>query len=254
MHWLPPSDTLCLAKEKQNPMTTHLLRSVLFGTILGFSLQASEVIQVDVRPILTGRAVTTLTDGKLVPWTQGIDGGGHGDGYMTQEASAVNGDKNANALPGDGGFKATAAHPFVQLNYANKDGKGFQTRSVTGAGEFTFSVPAKRYQRMLLFMTSAEGPSQLHFKLTYADGTADQRDIQLPDYYFDVKPGDTNVFSLATNLAKWDAKGRMAEKDHHYLHGVDVHPDAKKQLVSVQVTKTAPAYLVFWGATGVTAD
>jgi hypothetical protein len=35
---------------------------------------------------------------------------------------------------------------------------------------------------------------------------------------------------------------------------VDVHPNAGKELVSVQVTKTAPAYLVFWGATGVTED
>lgn len=235
-------------------MTTHLLRSVLFSSILGLSLQASDVIQVDVRPLLTGRAVTTLTDGKLVPWTQGIDGGGHGDGYMTQEASVANGDTNANALPGDGVFKATATHPLVQLNYANKDGLGSQTHSVTGAGAFRFSVPARHYQRMLLFMTSAEGPSHLHFKLTYADGSADQRDILLPDYYFDVKPGETNVFSLATNLAKWNAKGQMAEKDHHYLHGADLHPDAQKPLVSVQVTKTAPAYLVFWGATGVTAD
>ena len=46
----------------------------------------------------------------------------------------------------------------------------------------------------------------------------------------------------------------MQEVDHHYLHGVDVHPDAGKELVSVQIHKTAPGYLVFWGATGVAAD
>ena len=67
------------------------------------------------------------------------------------------------------------------------------------------------------------------------------------------RPGDTNVFSLAKNLPKWDLAGRMKEQDHHYLHGVDVHPNAGKELVSVQVTKPAPAYVVFWGATGVTA-
>jgi len=226
----------------------------MLGSLFTVSLQASEVIQIHVRPVLTGRAVTTLTDGKLVPWTQGVDGGGRADGYMTREASAANGDKNALALPGNGTFAATAAHPLVRLNFSNADGTGFQTRGVTGAGAFDFSVPAKHYQRMLLFFTSAEGPSQLHFKLTYADGAVEERDILLPDYYYDAPAGDTNVFSLAQNLPKWDATGKMAERDHHYLHGVDVHPNAGKDLVSVQVTKPAPAYLVFWGATGVTAE
>jgi hypothetical protein len=141
----------------------------------------------------------------------------------------------------------------VRLNFSN-DGKGFQTRGVEGAGSFAFAVPAKHYQRMLLFMTSAEGPSQLHFTLTYADGAIEERDVLLPDYYYDAPAGDTNVFSLAQNLPKWDAADRMKERDHHYLHGVDVHPNAGKELVSVQVSKTAPAYLVFWGATGVAAD
>jgi len=46
----------------------------------------------------------------------------------------------------------------------------------------------------------------------------------------------------------------MREPSHHYLHGVDLHPDARKELISVDVAKTAPGYLVFWGATGVTGN
>jgi hypothetical protein len=234
--------------------TTQTFCSFILGCLVTLPLQATEVIQIDVRSVLTGRAVTTLTDGKLVRWTEGVDGGGRGDGYMTREASVANGDTNSLALPGNGTFEATAAHPLVRLNFSNEDGKGFQTRGIQGAGSFMFSVPAKHYQRMLLFMTSAEGPSQLHFKLTYADGTVGESDVLLPDYYYDAPAGDTNVFSLAQNLPKWDATNRMKERDHHYLHGVDVHPNADRELVSVQVTKPAPAYLVFWGATGVTAD
>jgi hypothetical protein len=196
-------------------MKKQTLCSLIVGSVATLSLQASEVIQIDVRPVLTGRAVTTLTDGKLVHWTQGIDGGGRADGYMTREASAANGDTNALALPGNGTFEATAAHPLVQLNFSNDDGTAFQTRGVQGAGEFVFTVPAKHYQKMLLFLTSAEGPSQLHFKLAYADGAVEERDVLLPDYYYDAPAGDTNVFSLAKNLPKWDAVGKMAERDHH---------------------------------------
>jgi hypothetical protein len=235
-------------------MRIHTLCSLVLGSLVTLSLQASVVIQIDVRPVLTGRAVTTFTDGKLVHWTQGVDGGGRGDGYLTREASAANGDTNALALPGNGTFEPTAAHPLVRLNFSNADGTGFQTRGVQGAGSFDFPVPARHYQSLLLFMTSAEGPCQLHFKLTYAEGAVEEREVLLPDYYYDAPAGDTNVFSLARNLPKWDAAGRMKERDHHYLHGVDVHPNAGKELVSVQVAKSAPAYLVFWGATGVTAD
>ena len=234
-------------------MKNQIISSLTIG-LISVSLQAAEVIQIDVRPVLTGRAVTTLTEGKLVPWTQGVDGGGRGDGYLTREASSANGDTNTLALPGNGIFEATAVHPLVRLNFSNEDGKGFQTRGIQGAGSFVFSVPPKHYQRMLLFMTSAEGSSRLHFTLAYADGAVEERDILLPDYYYDAPAGDTNVFSLAKNLPKWDATGQMKERDHHYLHGVEAHPNAGKELVSVQVIKPASAYLVFWGATGVTAD
>ena len=107
---------------------------------------------------------------------------------------------------------------------------------------------------MLVFITSAEGPSHLRFKLSYADGTFEQRAVLLPDYYNDAPAEDTNIFSLATNLAKWNASGKMTERDHHHIHGVDLHPNAGKKLVSVQIGKTAPGYLVFWGATGVTIN
>jgi len=230
--------------------------AILLILLTGPLARASEFIQEDLSTLLTGRAVTTLTNGKLVPWTKGIDGNGLGDGYMTESAAATNGDQNVKSLPGDGCFQATAAHPFIRLNFTDADGKSPQTRSVEGEGEFTIPVAPRQYQRMLVFMTSAEGPSQLHFELAYADGTVEQREVKLPDYFYDAPAGDPDVFSLATDLPKWNAAGRIPphEVNHHYLHGVDVHPDAARKLVSVRVHKTAPGYLVFWGATGVTAE
>lgn len=224
------------------------------SALVSAQAQAAEVIQVDVSSVLNGRSVTTLTDGKLVPWTQGIDGGGLADGYMTMEASVFQGDKAPKALPGDGWFKANATHPGVRLNYSNADGKSPQTRGVKGEGEFAFPVSPKRYARMLLFMSSAEGASHLSITLTYTHGTHEKREILLPDYYNDAPAGDPNLFSLASDLAKWNRSDHMAEANHHYIHGVDVHPDSGKELVRVSVEKTAPAYLVFWGATGVTKN
>ena len=195
-----------------------------------------------------------LTDGKLVPRTKGVDGTGFADGFMTLEAAVVNGDINARALPGDGCFKGTAGHPEIRLNFTNADGKGWQTRSVAGKGGFSFPVPGRQYQRMMVFLTSAAGSSHRHFQLVYGDGTLEQRAVVLPDYYSAAPAGDTNIFSLTTDLAKWDAAGRMAERDHHYIHGVELHPDARRNLVSIQVLKKVPGYLVFWGATGVTTN
>jgi hypothetical protein len=166
IRWPRAKTSFDLARRQENtmPMIVRPLWVIIFYVLSGLAVQASEVIQVDVRPILTGRAVTTLTDGKLVPWTKGIDGGGRADGYMTLEASVVNGDKNAKALPNDGCFTATKTHPFVRLNFTNADDKRPQMRSVEGEGGFLFPVPGKKYQRMMVFMTSAEGPSHLRFK------------------------------------------------------------------------------------------
>src|SRR5258708_5236315 len=141
-------------------MTTRTLSPILFSLVISLSAHASDIIQLDVRPILTGRAVTTFTDGKLLPSTKGAD---------RRHPAVANGDTNCNALPGDGVFKADAAHPYVQLNFSNADGKSPQTRGVEGAGEFTFAVPTNQYQSLLVFLTSSEGPSHLHFELTYAD-------------------------------------------------------------------------------------
>jgi hypothetical protein len=210
----------------------------------------SRVVQVDVRSLLTGRAITTLTNRKLAPWNKGIDGAGLADGYLTLEAATANGDVNALALPGDGCFRATSSHPLIRLNFSNADGTSPQTRSVEGAGGFAFAVPFERYQQLQVFLTSAEGPSHLSVTLAYADSSSEQREVLLPDYYNEASSDDPTVFTLISNLPKWNATGHMAERDHHNIHGVNLNPDNRKKLVSVQISKTAPGYLVFWGATG----
>ena len=222
--------------------------------ILGFlPVKKTKTIQINVSAILKARPVTVLNNGKLITWTKGIDGGGSGDGYLTMSAALFNGDKTPHALPDKPIFAANDSHPEIVLHYSNKDTAGNQTLNVAGEGEFEFNVPEHTYSSMFLCLTSSEGPSQLQFQLIYEDGTEGQNFL-LPDYYDDLKPNDTNIMYVAHDLAKWDNKNKMRETNHHNIDAVNIHPNTKRVLTAIKVTKAKAGYLVFWGATGVTAD
>lgn len=210
-----------------------------------------EVIQVNVSALLNARAVTTLTDGKLVTWTMGIDGGGHGSGYLTMAAALHVGNKNPKALPDNSLFPASGLRPEMLLHYSNDDGVKNQTRAVEN-GEFTIPVPERKYRVMFLAWTGAGGVTNLKFELNYAQGAPEARKISLPDYYFDVPANDPNFSYVVRDLAKWGPQNQMTETSHHNIHAVNVAPDPTRELTSIKVIKSGKTYLVFWGATGVT--
>jgi hypothetical protein len=218
------------------------------AVVLGFSgiVTAQEVVQIDVKSILNTRSVTTLTDNKLVIWIKGIDTGGDGNGYLTMAAALSIGNQNPKALPDDPTFPADNNHPAFKLNYSDN-----QTRYVIGVGEFTVTVPERKYSKMYLFLTSAEGPSPLTCTLNYTDGIETHKYV-LPDYYDDLPANDVNFCYVAYDLAKWGKNNNMNEANHHNIDALNVHPNSDKVLKSVKVQKTqSEGYLVFWGATGV---
>jgi hypothetical protein len=213
---------------------------------------AADVIQVDVTSILNTRSVTTLTNGSLVTWVNGVDGGGASDGYLTMAASLFKGDKNPHALPDSGTVPADSFHPYVVLNYNNTDGTNKQTHFVTGAGEFSFAVTQTKYSKMFLFLTSSEGTSSIQVTLTYTDAT-ESKDFVVPDYYTDIAANDPNFCYLIKDLAKWNRQNVMTETNHHNIDALNVHPNPAKVLTGIKVQKTQAGYMVFWGATGVSA-
>lgn len=215
--------------------------------------QAQTVVQIPCASILNTRSVTTLTEGKLVTWQVGIDGGGNGNGYLTMAASLFVGDKNPHALPDSGKVAADARHPEIILNYSNANGTDNQTRFVKGAGDFTMPVPAAKYSKLFLYFTSAEGASSLTFTFNYADSTHETVNVELPDYYNDIAATDPVLFYVVKDLAKWSKANKMTEATHHNIDGIELKPSQAKALASVKVAKTAKGYLVFWGATGVSA-
>jgi len=226
----------------------------LFPVLLlnNIKVQNNQVIQFDIYKILNARPVTTLTGGRLITWKKGIDGNGMGDGYLTMSAALFNGDKEAHALPDDPVFAANASHPEIKLHYSNKDSLHYQACAISGLEEVEFKVPEAKYKDVYLALTSAEGASILDVRLVYADGS-EEKDLTLPDYFWDVKPDDPNVCYLAHDLAKWGPKNNMTEKDHHNIHLLNIHPDPARRLDRISISKNKATYLVLWAAAGVKA-
>jgi hypothetical protein len=228
----------------------HLVGAAL-ALITALPIIAEEVVQIDVKSILNTRSVTTYSDGKMVPWIMGIDGGGTFSGYMTMAASLHNNDKNPKALPDSGVFPSTSVLPRVVLNYSNADGVSNQTRYVIGIGNFTFDVPENNYSKMFIFLTLGEGPSKIRVTLTYTNDSV-STNYDLPDYAANIPANDPNFCCLISNLAKWRQDNSMAEPAGHNIDALNVHLDVAKVLKTIKVEKTlAQGYMVFWGATGV---
>lgn len=224
-----------------------------WGVCMCFSMflqaqQAGKTIQINIDKLLNARPVSTVVNSELKSWTTGIDGGGKGDGYLTDAAAIINGDKNANALPDNSLISANDHHPSILLHYRNED-TGNQTRNVSGVDSFKFDVPRQRYNDLYLSLTSSEGPSHLKIKLTYTNGI-EIKDFTLPDYYEDIPENNLDLSYVVHNLAKWGPKNNMAEADHHNIDALNIHPDKNRVLKSVTVNKGAAGYLVFWAATG----
>jgi hypothetical protein len=215
-----------------------------------FAQKNNKVIQFNIGDLLNARPVTTLTDGKLVKWTKGIDGNGLGDGYLTLSAALFNGDKEPHALPDDPVYPANDSHPEIKLYYNNTDSLTNQAWSITGTGNGGLTVPTAKYKFIYLTVTSAEGASSLKIQFNYEDGD-EEKEYTVPDYYADIAPGDTTLSYLTHDLAKWGNKNNMTEKDHHNIDLLKVSPNPARKLMSIDIRKGQAGYLVIWAVTGV---
>ena len=238
---------------------SSLLKNALFLFISGFvvmSFSSSEVqkkekiIQVNLDKILNARPVTTLTQGKPVTWTKGIDGNGEADGYLTRAAAVYMGNPDPKALPDNPLIPANEKHPGILLHYSNSDGTSNQAVAVKGSGNFSFEILTGHYSSMFLAFTSSEGATKVKVSFTYMDGT-ETKSFEIPDYYIDLPENSPDVCYLVHDLAKWGKMNNMTEKDHHNIDLLDVHPDPERSLVNIKVEKSESGYLVFWAATGI---
>ena len=104
---------------------------------------------------------------------------------------------------------------------------------------------------MQLFFISAQGPTPIELKLKYADGSSDELQTIVPDFYWLLKDADKGWFVLAADFGKVNLNGLMTESVHHFIHGFNLDPDSSKVLQSVQVTKRdSDSVLNLFGATG----
>jgi hypothetical protein len=75
------------------------------------------------------------------------------------------------------------------------------------------------------------------------------QDIVCPDWWYNLDGNNKDVFYVGFNFAKCGIKNTIAEKDHHNIFKIDIHPAPDKTRTSIAVPKTRPL-VCFWGATG----
>src|SRR6267142_2977638 len=212
------------------------------------------VVQVDLGKLLDARVVITQTAGRLQMANYSLDRG-DSSVLITKSAAKIAQAGRLNTLPDSGFFAANKQHPDVQLPYALA-GSGPQVhRSPDRSETYSFSVSPGKYRQMQLFFISAAGPTPISVKLQYLDGSSAQRTTLVPDFYFLLKPGDTDWFVLAEDFGKVNRSGKMTESVHHFIHGFSLNPDPAKVLQQVEVSKlNSKSVLNLFGATGKLAD
>jgi len=242
------------------------LTLVATGWVFAFALtffdattaRADTVVQFSIDALLNARPVSTLTNGAIVTWTatQGVDGNGAADGYITKSVLAKLG-QMGNALPDDGVFPAANGLPEIDLHFSNNNpATSFQAHNAHRAVAATidFAVPQATYSKVFLVLTSAEGADKLTVTLTYADATTTMTaPFTLADYDTPLAPNTAEVsyFSLIS-MHKWSATNQLGDNAGHQITGVILTPTPTKPLKGITIAKPADGqYLVFWGATGI---
>lgn len=220
--------------------------------------RADTVVQFPIDALLNARPVSTLTAGVVVPWTatQGVDGNGGGDGYVTKAVEAKLG-QTGNALPDDGVFPAANGIPEIDLHFSNNNPTtSFQAHNAHHgvAASIDFAVPQATYSKIFLVLTSAEGADKLTVTMTYADTTTSMTSpFTLADYDTPIAANTAEVsyFSLIS-MHKWTPTNQQTDNAGHQVTGVILTPTPTKQLTRITIAKPADGqYLVFWGATGI---
>jgi hypothetical protein len=224
--------------------------AAVFGIALALcgSAMGADTVQVNLKPILDARSVSTYSNGKVYPWVKGIDGNGTADGYVTTSVATHQNRTDVLSLPDSARFPANANHPTMILNYSNSDSIDFQTHYLSGLDSVTFSVSQGNYSTIYLALTSSEGSSAITVILNYSDGSVSSN-ITLPDY---AQGLTTGFFYVDSNLAKWNSANTVQETAGHNIDGYGVPVNSAKTLTSVKLIKnTAGSYMVLWGATAV---
>jgi hypothetical protein len=207
-------------------------------------------VQIDLGPLLNARVVFTQKDGRLQPADHSLDRG-DSSVLITKSAAVISKAGQLNCLPDSGFFAANREHPDVQLAYGTT-GDGPQVYQTTATTKTcSVPVPTNHYAQLQLFFISAQGPTPISVKLSYTDGSSDERTTIVPDFYWLLKDTDKGWFVLAVDFGKVNLKGLMTESVHHFIHGFNLDPDPAKVLRSVEIAKkNSGSVLNLFGATG----
>ena len=204
----------------------------------------ADVVQVPVDSLLNGRPVTTLTGGRIVTWTAGVD---DTDGLMTEAAEAYL-DQTGTALPDDGTFPTNSRHPEIVLHFSNDaSATSSQALSVPDAGSFAVPVPVATYSSVYLVFTSSYGASALTVTMNYVDGSSVVTNVTVPDWATGAPADDPVLFDLISGMHKWTNQNQEVNTPSHTLTGVELTAEPGKVLTAIQVEKPNAGQLLISG-------
>jgi hypothetical protein len=141
-------------------------------------------------------------------------------------------------LPNDGLFPANSKHPLVQLAYRNNR-NGMNARRSEAGDAFTVLVPQAKYQKVHLFMTSGDDPSDVKAILKYKGGSTTVKTFTVPDWFSSTTgPGG---YSLIGGLDRMTPTGGTCDESaagvFAHVFGQKISANANKTLKSITVEK-----------------
>jgi hypothetical protein len=230
-----------------------LVKKVVLITVFTFTgIFGQEVINFDCKSVLNARPVITInSSGKIIPSTEGVDD--YNYSRLATQAIVVKQSLNVIGMPNDGIVKATNRHPDIKLNFTNVDDLNKQaTRFTKSTDTFSFSVPEKKYSKLMIFVMSSKRAT-IAARVYYTDNTNRLSMTQIMDWAEPLTGSESKIFTLISNFAKWDANNVIKEDNNHYLTGMLLDVDSTKTVKRILFSQTTNLVVTFWGATGIVA-
>jgi len=247
-----------MSTPKRLPVRGRIGSVALTGILLAWSgSAAADLIHVDMSSYFNADVIVNGADKDLDTVQDGMDSTRC---FLTQNAADSLGGDDANGLPDNGFFPATAEHPDIQLGYHDLSDGNNAWQARNEGDKVMVDVPDGKFDQMYLFGSSAVEQglsrfSEAEVQLIYADPPPTDSSVLIRDWlrrdFLGLPIGE---FFLANGLDRVNADGTgFEDRDDPAIFGVELNPDPTRVLVAIMITKVddnTDRYINVFGLTG----